>query len=312
MRLLFLSALTISLIHSYDFIRHTQDLESSRFFDTSFISKYPEVKKVLINEEGFTEVFFDTPAGHKLQGLVRTVQNPDFSIIFCSGFLPGKQEGIATFITMMPKNCNILFFNGHGKGKSTGLLSFMNLKDYGRYDYLDTIGAIDYMHSLNNGPLFIHGICAGAFHAAHALLQLKHTVYKYNIRGLVFDSAWSSVEQVMRGVITDIQAHTQSSIAHAGLKVGDLFACYVASPVVQWHAHETDLENHIQNLNIPVLFIHSKDDTLARFDVVERLSKKVKKPTCWWIDKPSKHGCHHLKHKDEYANRLAEFCSKQL
>jgi len=309
---LFILSFMCAPLSAYDFIRHTDDLEHSRFFDTSFISNYPAVKKVLLAEENFTEVFFPTPAGHVLQGLFRKVANPDFTIIFCSGFIPGKQEGIATFITMMPKNCNILFFNGHGKGKSTGLLSFINLLNYGRYDYMDTLGAINYAHFMNQGPLFIHGICAGAFHAAHALYHVRDLTQSYNIAGFICDSVWSSVDQVTIGVVDDELSRTTSYFKRFSLRLGRFFAAYIASPLVRRYAHETDLTNKITALQMPTLFIHSHDDTLTTIAPAQRLAGMVRNTEQWWIETPSKHACHHLKYKYQYAEKLASFISRAL
>lgn len=313
----YFSLFVVMIFNSYTilgsaFTRHTDNLDESPFFNPAFISNYPAVKKTLIEQENFTEVFFPTRAGHVLQGLFRNVPNPDFTIIFCSGFLPGKQEGIATFLTMMPKNCNILFFNGHGKGRSTGRLSLLNLLHYGRYDYIDTIAAIEYAHFINKGPLLIHGICAGGFHAAHALIKLQDKVNDYNIKGFIFDSAWSSVDQITVSLLNDILLNAKSRIKQWGLKIVRLILAYTASPLVRRYSCETNLLHQIDTLKLPVFFIHSYDDTLTPIGPAQALANKVINKQCWWIHEQSKHSCHHLKHKYIYAEKLAHFCKSVL
>lgn len=299
--------ISLSSLFAYDFVRHTENLDSSCFFNTTFVNNYAAVKETLIRDEGFTEVFFKTPNNHILQGLFRRVENPDFTILFCSGFVPGKQEGIATFLTMLPKNCNILFFNGHGKGKSSGKLSFLNLINYGRFDYFDTIGAIQFAHLINHGPLFIHGICAGAFHAAHALIQLKNETEYYNIKGFICDSIWSSVDTITVGIFEDALTRARSLISRTGLNAGKLFARFVAAPLVRQYSHETNLLPKISQLTIPTLFIHAYDDTLAHIAPAQLLAQQVVDKQVWWIEEKSKHACHHLKHKYTYAQKLKDF-----
>ena len=98
----------------------TNSVESELFFGTQFLTKYDLVAQTLIETENFSEVYFYSLDGIKLHGLLRKKPDAPYSIIFCAGFYPGRKEGLATFIKLVPENINILFFDARGHGSSEG------------------------------------------------------------------------------------------------------------------------------------------------------------------------------------------------
>lgn len=300
---------------------------SSMYFNTQFLMNYNLVAQTLIEQEGFIEVNFLTSDKVTINGLWRFKPSASYTIIFCAGFYPGRKEGLATFVKMVPDNCNILFFDARGHGKSTGKF-FSNIANYGIHEYKDIIAAIQFVHDHSNTPLILHGVCAGAFHAARALAVLETTgLEKYHIKGFVFDSGITSIvkvahvpqhyfkEKTIPHLISSFYTHdTKQEIKERTLyKMSSSIICsfmsgltYLIKPFLNKHDAKTNVCNSITSISCPIFFIHSQDDAYASFEEVKMLSEKTKSTYCWWIEQ-SEHALHHLKHKQEYAKRLNEF-----
>jgi len=80
----------------------------------------------------------------------------------------------------------------------------------------------------------------------------------------------------------------------------------IASPFLHVHDEKMNLFDKIHRLNIPIFYIHSKNDDYTPFIDVKHLAETTQNKTCWWIER-SEHACHHLKFKEEYKARLLEF-----
>ena len=179
--------------------------DTDPFFNKKFLVNYDAVKKELLANHGFVQVQFLSEDGIKLEGLLRTKANAKCTVISCSGFFPGRMEGMATLHRLLPDDCNILFFNARGHGNSEGFFKATILK-YGNVEYKDVIGAIDYAHKQSPAPIFIHGICIGAFHATHALanLQQRNLLEQYNVKGFIFDSGFGSLAKISNALKYDL------------------------------------------------------------------------------------------------------------
>ena len=306
-----------------------------RLFDTTFLSQYDKVAKILVEEKGFTKVQFTATDGLKLSGLMRIVPNAKSNIIFCAGFYPGLKEGLATFIELAPKDANLLFFDARGHGKSEGYLfgySLLGIKDYGKADYKDIISAVQFMHEKDAKQTFIHGVCAGAYHAAKAMKQLEE--YKnnqYNVKGIIFDSGFSSLlsvadipqkhfrEKVVPGWLRswyknkskeEIQKTLPCKILSSLIVSALNTLSYFVLPSVKKRSQELDITNDIGTLSSPILIIHSKDDAYSPIENITKLAQVVKNKCCWWIEEKSEHASHHLKHTQKYKEYLSQFLSR--
>ncbi len=303
--------------------------DQSPYFDTQFLSDYGLVQQALQNN-GFKEGFFSTTDNHSINYLYLERQNSDYNVICCSGWWPGRKEGLSPLYMLLPKNSNILFFDARGHGKSDGSFLESTWK-YGQNEYQDIIGAIKFLHKKNNKPIMVFGVCAGAFHAAHALITLskEQKLAQYNIKGLVFDSGLTSVATTallaprahINGIILKGLSKIYTTKNKNELKQKLPFK--IISPVINTgikviHAlffkksfekreKTTNLHDKMDAITVPVLFIHSYDDAYVPINRVKDIARSVPNKTCWWIKKPSKHACHHLKHKHAYREKLHEF-----
>ncbi len=306
------------------FSANSQDWQNSPYFNTKFLSQYDAVAHRLITHDGFQDGFFTTEDGVSINYLWLVRPNASYTMILCSGFWPGRKEGLATFYAMLSDNCNILLFDARGHAQSTGRF-WSQMWRYGCNEYKDIIGAVAWAYNQRSVPIVIYGVCSGAFNAAHAVLQMqkRNEINRYNVRGLVFDSGWSSVAEVAHtalpseservlnkkiktgsDMVNSLLCKMVLAVIRGGVTVGHY--CFVR-PISWGYKNQTDLIEKIDGISIPIMYIHAKDDTYAPIKAVKQLADKTPRKTCWWITQPSKHACHYLKFKELYRSRLLDF-----
>lgn len=302
--------------------------EDSPLFDTQFLLEYDSVCNYL-KERGFQEGFFCTSDNHNINYLYLARPEAKFTVVLTGGWLPGRKEGIATLYDLLPNTCNILFFDARGHGKSDGHL-LPKTWVYGKHEYKDIIGALDFVRTKTTTPIILYGTCAGAFHAAHACiyLQKENKLADYNIKGFIFDSGWASLltvswtapiakikETVARmwgkvygkkwkEVLNTIPYRVTSFMLTKFLAVVYAIGFFAPFAIQE---KETNLFDKIEHLPMPILFIHSHDDEYVPIDHAQYLAKRSQNAHVWWIAKPSKHACHCLKYKHEYRDTMLSF-----
>ena len=305
--------------------------EDSPYFDTTFLSNYDQVRSSLCTD-GFKEVCITTEDGFNLNGLLLERPEATSSVIVCCGFYPGRKEGMATLYKILPDTCNILFFDSRGHGTSEGPF-WSALYRYGKNEYRDVLGAIEFMHERADKPIIIHGICAGSFHAARALIHLDRKKLRthYKVQGLIFDSGLSSILES-----ADIpRKHFQLKIVPALLKtylykkdtkqkvrerylyhatwfmVARLMSTieFCVKPFLRSQETETKLYDKIETITCPIFYIHAQNDTYSSYESIIALAQKTQHAQSWWIP-ASEHAENHLKHKHEYRIRVCDFIAQ--
>lgn len=303
--------------------------QDSAYLNTQFLKNYKRVNYAL-RKEGFTHGFFESTDGLALNYLLLEKPHARASIIVCCGWLPGRKEGMASLFALLPHDCNILFFDARGHGSSEGPL-LSQFYAYGKHEYKDIIGAIRFMHERNpQTPIIIFGMCAGAFNAAHALIRLAKQpdmLSYYRIAGFIFDSGWGSVTNASYSApYTHIKDSVHEMIAGHRKKQTLLSQCIAApllafytllhkaaiAPLLSHNESRSQLYDKIDAITLPTLFIHAHDDLHIPISEAQRLAQRCKNAQCWWIDQPSKHGCHHLKHAAQYREKLCDFIEHAL
>ncbi len=300
--------------------------EKSDYFNTAFLANYDKVASKLIAEEGFKEVKISVANKHRLHGLWLGRDDARYNVILFAGFYPGRKEGLAPLYKLLPPDCNILMVDARGHGKSEGRFASALYK-YGKEEYQDVTAAIDFVsRSCNNDPIFIHGTCIGAFHTAHAMIELNKSHHNYNIKGLIFDSMPTSIISMLSApriyIASKVLAkkfdqntflqRCLSLCARAALTTILYPLEWIAWPIVKWRDHYQRLIDKVNTIKYPILYIHAEDDTLAPIARVKELATQSKNATTWWITQESDHANHFLKHKHEYQKQMFEFINTTI
>lgn len=300
----------------------------SPYFDTQFLDNHDAVQRQLLND-GFERVTFNAEDGTRLAGLFLEREGATQTIIYVAGFFPGRKEGMSTFLKIAPENCNILFFDTRGHGESGGTF-WSNIRDYGK-EKLDILAAMRFVRERTHTNIILHGVCAGAYNAAHAALlaQQRGLTQQLGLRGIVFDSGFGTTESgvtalrshIMEKMITPCFRWCSFGLLSkeiiSQLITYNIIRQFVASLVTIAHwfmqasmttqPQQASLFGQINRLECPIFYIHSHDDTYAPINGVRRLAQESRNSNTWWINEPSKHACHHLKHKINYKNRITDF-----
>lgn len=308
-------------------------LDNSKYFKSNFLRDTALVHTSLLRDN-FTEINFPATDGISLNGLLRAPENPPFSVIFCSGFCPGRKEGLASLLEMLPQSSTLLFFDARGHGKSQGRF-YSNIAQYGEHEYKDIIGAILYLAKKNPQPIFIFGTCAGAYHALRALIELNRTdqINSNHIKGLIFDSGFASLSNactipdkhfkdkiIPAALMTLYKNDTRAQIKERYIykistwlmsKALNILS-YFLKPKIEENERKYALNQQITTLSCPIMYIHSEDDSYSSINEVKELAEHTKNKEAWWITEKSEHACHYLKHKVAYCQRLQAFISRLL
>lgn len=333
MKKCYFTCLLLSFIFFTHLQTHTQndyhDWSKSPYFNTTFLSQYDLVKETLVQQAGFEQVTFSTSDNIKLSGLLLKQQNAVGTIIFCAGFFPGRKEGQAPIFNMLPPKYNILFFDARGHAGSEGSF-WRTINQYGKNEYKDVLAAISFVHQMCGGPITIYGVCAGAFHASHALIKLSEEkkLKELGIVGLIFDSGYVSFLEVSKAIKYHLrekmlprmlswyadkktikETYFYRFSAYLLTKLGLVIKNVLIMPGLKKLEPETNLLDKLYKIECPIFFIHSKDDNYAPFEQTKQAADKVQNKTCWWIDNSS-HALHALKHKYEYQKRMLGFLNE--
>lgn len=303
--------------------------ENSPYFNTSALRDCDTTKKLLIERDNFLEINFLSSDDLKLNGLIRVKPNATINVILCAGFYPGRKEGMATMMHMLPDDCNILLFDARGHGTSEGSFLF-NIHNYGKDEYKDVLGAIDLFSELNTLPIILHGVCSGSFHSARALIELekKSDPRAQKINGIIFDSGFGSVTTMTSIPTLHVTTKTIPGILCATLysscskrEARDTWLCsilntvassilavgqYFIGPRIQDNDPVVNIFESIHKITCPILFIHARNDSYVAIEQATRLAAQAQKPTTWWIDE-SEHALNQFKHKHTYREKVHAF-----
>jgi pimeloyl-ACP methyl ester carboxylesterase len=312
-------------------------------FNTEFLGNYSKVAKKLEAEEGFKRVTFTSSDGIQLSGLFRPCVNAPFSVVCCAGFLPGRKEGLASFIRLFPKNVNILFFDARGHGDSYGKF-WRNLHRYGLSEYNDVAAAINYIksNSAHATPIFLHGLCAGAYHATNTLITLPPDD---QIKGLIFDSGFTNPlnsmaipgeyckQKIIPGKCAWLynEHKDKAKTRYLSIIMGALAAGFFRVlgfciyPFLKPQTEQLDLFAKLKamkrSFDYPILFIHAESDQFAKVAPIKELANQLETDpeNCWWIpdaknegDPRPEHALNQIKCKHEYIKRLKHFIEKYI
>ena len=289
--------------------------------NTSILKNKQQVQSIMM-EAGFKKVFFKTKDDYKIAALYLDKSQTSLkpvkgTIIFAAGFYPGTKEGMATFYAMLEKEAyNFLFFDARCHSESSGsLLNYNYMKQYGTYEYLDIIAAIEWLNLQNttgniSPSIILHGVCAGAFHAVKATSYMQHQQHplQKHIKGIIFDSGWAALSEIAEPTIT---AEINKTLQHTCIKNLRKPTIFIVNKLYEWtlkkyFCNVETINNHIAKINCPILFIHSLGDDYAPVQPVLTLAKSAQKATTW-LDNSSSHATCHLKQQTQYIEQIKQF-----
>ncbi|NBV40691.1 alpha/beta hydrolase [bacterium] len=306
------------------FAEHKENFATeNEFFNIGFLHNTLAVRERLTQDD-FADVSFTTSDNIHLAGLFLDKSKKEKikgTILCCAGFHPGLKEGMSTYYALVKDEpYNVLLYDARGHGQSDGsFYSLSGLAYYGQHEYLDVIAALEWIQKYNElhkikEPIFIIGLCAGAFHATRAIATLKEANPKLytNIKGLIFDSGWGALYEIAPTTING-ELEKRLKRSHAKWLVHTPLYYMIASVYYTLfyytHAQCPTIHEPLAQIDTPILFIHAHNDKHVPIRVIEPLTQNCKNGSTWFIQE-STHACHHLKHAQDYKKNLLEFVQK--
>jgi pimeloyl-ACP methyl ester carboxylesterase len=269
---------------------------------------------------GFKKVFFMTSDKVELCGLFLDKSKKETvkgTIIYCGGFYPGLKEDMSSFYSLLiDKPYNILLFDARGHSESKGdVFSYTGIKNYTVNEYLDIIGAVEFINRYNTEnnirrDIILHGNCAGAFNAIKAVDNIikNNDFEKSCIKGIIFDSGWFCLDEIAKPTI----------YAHFERHLKDGWFWWAAKPIsyityqiynflfLNHHKTLPNIYESIKNIKCPIFFVHCTDDNYVPIKPVQETAPKCNCTYYWWINHNS-HGSYHIHNYDCYQEKLLEF-----
>lgn len=294
-------------------------LKSPELLNPKFLENNINVQKTL-EAKGFKKYFFQTSDNLKLCGLLQDVSKSKkikATIIYCAGFYPGRKEGMASFFTLFENEpYNFLLFDARGHNESEGsLFSYQNLKNYGTCEYQDIVAAVNFLNNYNlkhniTQNIIIHGICSGAFHSVKALdfLQNQDCNQSKNIKGIIFDSGWLEVTDIVEPTIcAEIKKNLNGGWFSWLIKP----LCYLTIKFYQltlkgYHKNVTGICNNMKKVSCPILFVHCINDPYVPILPIQKFVETSACKHSWWIQHSS-HANFHMHKPEEYKKKIMNF-----
>lgn len=240
---------------------------------------HPEIIKII------------TKDGTELSSYLIVRKNAKFVIFICHGYWLHK-EGMLSWVKLFDKNTMFLpDLRTHGSSKGT-VISF------GYYETQDIAACVNMLKSdPRTKDLPIIGF--GASMAAAILLKAVYEGVKFD--GLILDSSLVLIDKAICYLFnrwSGIQFCSCAEVANEYEKM------------IHFKIKELDQFKYIQNINIPILIIHSVGDRMVPINDVKKLyDAKVNGPKDIWIinDKTIGHVAILKSLPEEYKDRVKNF-----
>lgn len=261
------------------------------------------------------------------------------TIVFFHGFHPDRKELFAPFVKIAPENCNLLFVDMRSHGETEGVASLTKkvlTGMYGKTEFADVLATCAFVaQKTDRKPQILLGRSTGTLFVTKALLQLKqaNALADLHIKGFIFDSGFESIYDAAGSSFTHLKTILgvnprpsptslfSSLLSWVTLPVDYLMSLAISAlyrsisylsgqpgPALE---QVTDLKNKIGNLgNLPIMFIHSMDDSYSSFAKINELAQKTPEQNRIFLPIPperSRHAQHHLYLPGEYKQYLEQF-----
>ena len=254
-----------------------------------------EYHKPLIEEMNRMEfkelsiISFDnlTLYGYLLRG------NPKEVVICVHGYKSSMQEDFCDKIQMyIKRGSTVLLLNDRAHGKSEG--EYLGFSEHDKRDVARWVQLINNMY--DDPKIYLHGVSMGGATVIHcADMKLK------NVCGIIDDCGFDSIVSISKYLIKDIY-HLPY------FPFGDL--AWFWSVIITGISFNTSLgEDCVRNTDIPILFIHGKEDHFVPCFMSEKMYEACSSPKELHLIEDCGHAAAYMVATEEYTaavNRLLD------
>lgn len=254
-----------------------------------------QIRNGLISDDYYEKLNLDkfiinSEDNYKLAGYIVKCENPIGCIILSHGISCNHATMLWNVELLKRNNYDVLLIDQRGYGNSSKTIS-----TYGFKEVNDMVLWIKYLRNLNYNRVGILGHSMGA---AIALLTCKE-IYKPDF--IISESAFSNLKELVKFQIRGkkLLPTILISIVNIMCKLLNGFSL-----------GEIDILRAIKDTNIPILFIHGKNDSVIPSYMSKSMAEATKNEMIYI------NNCDHYIHKDiksslvEYENIISKFLSR--
>ena len=187
---------------------------------------------------------------------------------------------------------NVVLPDLHAHGQSEGETIQMG--------WLDRRDVLHWMSLFQTDTMVVHGVSMGGA----TTMMLSGEKMPDGIRDIRFvdDCGYTSVWDEFRG-----ELRNQFGLPEFPLMYGASLLCQL---LYGWDFSEASALRQVGKCQQPMLFIHGDSDGFVPTEMVYRLHEAKPEPKELWITKDTRHATSYKNHRQEYIERIRQFCLK--
>ena len=240
----------------------------------------------------FKELEIKSFDGLKLKGYLLE-GNPKEVVICVHGYKSGMDWDFCDkYKIYRDRGSTILFTNDRAHGNSEG--RYIGFSDLDRYD---VAGWVDLVNEMYDSPkIYLHGVSMGGATVIHcADMKLK------NVCGIVDDCGFNSILGISKALCQDVYNLPYFPLGYMSMFWSLLINKVSYTGVVG--------EKCVRNTDIPIIFIHGKDDHYVPCWMSESMYKACRSPKELHLIDDCGHAAAYMRAPEEYTaavNRLLD------
>jgi len=253
-------------------------------FRAPYIDEFDKLELKELSIRSFDNL---TLYGYLLQG------NPKEVVICVHGYKSSMQEDFADRIKIyQERGSTVLLLNDRAHGKSEG--KYLGFSEHDKRDVARWVDLVNEMY--DNPRIYLHGVSMGGATVIHcANEKLK------NVCGIIDDCGFDSIVGISKHLIHDIYHMPY-------FPFGDL--AWMWSVIITGISFNTSMgEECVANTDIPILFIHGKEDHYVPCSMSERMYEACRSPKELHLIEGCGHAAAYMMATEEYTqavNRLLD------
>jgi len=254
-------------------------------------------EKIRLRSEDGTEVrgWFIPAREKSLKHL--GIKEPKGTVVICHGITSSRYFHLPRSIFLYYLGYNILLFDLRAHGHSGG-----EYVTFGYKEQYDLKAAVDYVkkrRGMKGKKIVLVG------HSMGAATGILYLAKNEGVDAFISVSTYSSVEEDMKYWVTKVARLPR-------LPIVVYFAKKMFREALKVDFKEINPIDHIQEVKIPIFFIHGEKDDVNDYRSSEKLFALANEPKQIWIIKNAKHETLYENAGREFERRIRDFLKKYV
>lgn len=237
------------------------------------------------------EILIDSPLGYQLKTILVEPHQTNRYVIICHGVTENKINSVKYMNIFLERGFNGVIYDHRRHGESGGKTT-----SYGHYEKLDLKAVVDWL-KVDRGPDLVLGIHGESMGAATTLLYAG--MIEDGADFYIVDCPFSDFKELLEYQIKkDIKLPPRFVLPLGDffLRLRDKYSVKEVSPI-----------SVIENIQKPILFIHSQDDKYILPSMTEALYERKQGPKKLFLALKGAHAESFNENREEYERTVDDF-----